>query len=117
MEHRGFIALFIPVLIDAAETSAVGVKYSLSWVSGVSRIRPNLIRGVVLFKAMTPEICDLHTHTAFVLFGDPRQGCPLFPCILKPLAIAIRKNASLTGMTVWNGLYKMSFHAGTLENY
>lgn len=52
-----------------------------------------------------------------VLFEDPRQGCPLFPCILKPLAVAIRKNASLTGMTVGNGLYKMSLHASTLENY
>lgn len=62
MEHHGFIALLIPVLIDAANTSAVGVKYSLSWVSGVSGIRPNLIRGTVLFKAMTLEICDLHTQ-------------------------------------------------------
>lgn len=62
VEHHGFIALLIPVLIDAAKTSAVGVKYSLSWVSGVSGIRPNLIRGTVLFKAMTLEICDLHTQ-------------------------------------------------------
>lgn len=55
--------------------------------------------------------------TAFMLFRDPRQGCPPFPGVLKPLAIAIRKNASLKGITVGNGLYKTPYYAGALEKY
>lgn len=91
MEHHRFISLFTLVLTDAAKAVDVELKLcSLFWLSGVSGISPNLIRVTVLFKALTPEICNLHTHTAFTLFRDPRQCCPPLPGVLKPLAIAIR---------------------------
>lgn len=72
------------------------------------------LNGLCLFKLVTSETCNFHTYPAFMLFRDLRQGCPLFPCILKPLAIAIRKNASLKGLTVGNGLYKAFYYAGNL---
>lgn len=57
-EHHKFISLFASVLMYAAKALGVEVKYYfLFWVSGVSIIRLNLVRGAILFKAVTSEIC------------------------------------------------------------
>uniref|UniRef100_A0A3Q3LDX2 Reverse transcriptase domain-containing protein n=1 Tax=Labrus bergylta TaxID=56723 RepID=A0A3Q3LDX2_9LABR len=54
------------------------------------------------------------SHT-FKLHRGTRQGCPLSPLLfifaLEPLAIAVRENSDITGVTIANKIHKMLLYA------
>lgn len=122
--HKTFNVIYycdsnkLPALFDKLETSYLQL---LLHFMGFGPCFLQAIKTLYTAPVVQLSINNFHSEDFFLLSGGTCQGCPLSPILfaifLEPLALAIRNNPTITGVSIGSHSHKFSLFSNDTVVY